>query len=53
MKHFTVMGFKDGGLVFAFPLRALNSYYALRYASQDNLVAEREFDRLFIEEVEE
>lgn len=53
MKRFVVTGYKDGGFVFSFPLNALNSYYALYYASKDELVEDMEFDRLVIEEVKE
>ena len=53
MKRFVVTGYKDGGFVFSFPLNAISSYYALYYASKDELVEDMEFDRLVIEEVKE
>ncbi|QIG60353.1 holliday junction resolvase [Streptococcus phage D4446] len=53
MKRFVVTGYKDGWFVFSFPLNAINSYYAIQYASEDELVEGMEFDKLVIKEVKE
>ena len=52
MKHFVVLGFKDGDSAFAFPIIAENSQQAVEIASRDELVRDIEFDKLFIEVIE-
>lgn len=51
MKLYSVRGMKDGGFIFAFSVSAINSYYALKYASEGELIRDMEFDILVVKEV--
>lgn len=53
MKRYVVTGVKNGYVVFSFTLNALNGYYAVHYASKDELIRDMEFDKLIIKEVKQ
>lgn len=53
MKLYFVTGVKNGYVVFSFLLNALNGYYAVHYASKDELIRDMEFDKLIIKEVKQ
>lgn len=49
MKHYLVLGYKEGDAMFVFPVIALSSQEAVEKASKDELVRDMEFDKLCIE----
>lgn len=51
MKLYVVTGVKNGCVVFSFTLNSINVYYAVHYASKDELIRDMEFDKLIIKEV--
>lgn len=53
MKMYITTAFKDGELVFSFSVNAYNSYQAIKFISEDELMRDMEFDKLIIKELKE